>query len=140
MEYFYHNNEDLQEEGLKPDKWMIDTLALNSDYCIWGPYEGYMENDSDGWDGRWILDRWDEFVGWPLNDLNEIVHFYFEVHRKFQGIKKCDLGLVLWAIHPRHGCSKGIHIKTIQKAELENVINFLKKADKQNRKKFSKLY
>ena len=141
MEYFNYNNEDIQENGLKPAKWMLSALTLNPEYCLWSPYEGYLAIDSDGWAGRLILNKWNEFVAdWPLDYLNEIVHFYFEVHRKFKGTIECDLGIALWVIHPRHSCSRGIHIKAIQKSELENVLNFLKMADENNRKKFSKLY
>jgi hypothetical protein len=143
MHYFnYYDEEDLREEGLKPEKWMIDTIKMNNGYSLWDPYEGYMDidPDSDRWRGRLVLMTWNEFSDWSFDDCNGIVRFYFEIHRKSPKTNKCDLGLALWAIHPRRSSSRGIHIKRIKKEEVQDVIDFLKRADDHNRINFSKLY
>ena len=141
MQLFNFNDEEyLQEEGLKPEKWMIDAIEMNYGYCLWDPYEGYMDIDPDRWSGREELMSWNEFSDWRLDDLNGIVRFYFEIHRKSPNSGKCNLGLALWAIHPRRSSSRGIHIKRIKKEEVQDVIGFLKRADDHNRINFSKLY
>lgn len=50
-----------------------------------------------------------------------------------------NLGLQLWYIHPRKGCSRGVYIKNINKEDLPKVVEFLKEAKKRNAKRFSKL-
>jgi hypothetical protein len=144
MEYFNCNGKDIQEEGLKPEKWMLDALAMNPDFCQWSPYQGYMDNESEKWDGRLIFKNWSElkkgFRPWVLDEYNEIINFHFEVHRKSPGTNRCNLSITLWIFHPMRGCSRGIYVKAIQKIELDNVATTLKLADQKNRKKFSKLY
>jgi hypothetical protein len=141
MHYFnYYDEEDLREEGLKPEKWMLEAIAMNNGYCLWGPYQDYMNFQSHKWIAREIFNNWKQFSDWPLNEFNGIVRFYFEIHRKSQKTSQCDLGLALWAIHPRRSSSRGIHIKRIKKEEVQDVIDFLKRADDHNRINFSKLY
>jgi hypothetical protein len=52
---------------------------------------------------------------------------------------EAKLGLVLWMLHPRKGCSRGIHIKSIQQDELPQISEYLNKAAKRNAERFSKL-
>lgn len=49
------------------------------------------------------------------------------------------LALVLWWLHPRKGCSRGIDIKRIEQAELGEVYAFLARAAKRNAKRFAKV-
>ena len=144
VKYFNYNDEDIQEYGLEPEKWMLNALTMNPDFSLWSPYKGYMDNESDEWNGRLIYNNWDElkkdFREWIVDQYNEIIDFHFEVHRKSPGTNRCNLGIALWVLHPRRGCSRGIHVKAIQKKELDKVATTLKVADQQNRKKFSKLY
>lgn len=52
---------------------------------------------------------------------------------------KVHLGLQMWFIHPRKGASRGVFLKNIEKNEIDEVINYLKKAQKRNNQRFSKL-
>lgn len=139
MQYYTNYDEDVREEGLKPEKWMLKALAMNQRDCLWGPYEGYMNDDSEDWHGRLVFNSWDDFGPLIITPFNEIVHFYFEIHKESSATTKCSLGLALWMLHPRRSCSRGIHIKKIRKDELETVILYLKEADEYNRICFSKL-
>lgn len=49
------------------------------------------------------------------------------------------VNLILWWLHPRKGCSKGIEIKNIQKAELTEVFAFLKEAADRNAERFARV-
>lgn len=68
-------------EQLRAEPWMLDQLKLNPDYVSWGPHEDYMWKEGDGWDSRSVLDTWADFGPWTLNDLNEVVNFYFGIDR-----------------------------------------------------------
>jgi hypothetical protein len=140
MEHYNYYDEFVQEEGLKPEKWMLDALNYNYGHCLWGPYQDFMNFDSHKWITRQIFNNWKQFSGWTFDDHNGIVRFYFEIHRKSLNSSNCDLGLSLWSIHPRRSSSRGIHITIITKGEMPGVINFLKRADEHNRLNFSKLY
>lgn len=249
MRYYTEDKEELQE--LRAEDWMIECLKFNNCYVHWGPYEDYMCNDGEGWNGRVIKESWSDFGPWELDDLNEVVNFYFEVERESETCKHCDgsglneetkalkdswysfdetkwvyidgrkryndcawvyhltdlevdalweakrlgdfkekptpemvndwarkgighdginqyicvkaraehqgvygfceackgkgyvytkptakLGLVLWVLHPRKGCSRGVHIKEIQRRELKSVFEYLKEAEKRNSERF----
>lgn len=47
------------------------------------------------------------------------------------------VGLVLWWLHPRKGCSRGLEIKTIEQADLAAVQQFLKAAAQRNAERFA---
>jgi hypothetical protein len=49
------------------------------------------------------------------------------------------VGLVLWILHPRKGCSRGVEIKRIEQSELPAVFEYLRKAAARNATRFSKL-
>jgi len=49
------------------------------------------------------------------------------------------LGLVLWMLHPRKGCSRGVHIKHIKKDELNSAIKYLQEAKERNADRFKYL-
>lgn len=86
MRYETNSKEELEE--LNAEKWQLDLLQLNPSYCSWGPHEDYMATDK-GWDSRCIIEDWKSF-GWKLDDLNELVNFYFSVERKSEECKDCD--------------------------------------------------
>lgn len=52
---------------------------------------------------------------------------------------KAKLGLQLWYLHPRKGCSRGVYIKNINKEDLPKVIGFLQEASQRNIERFSKV-
>lgn len=86
----YPTADDQSEvESLKAQQWQIDLLKLNPEYVYWGCFEDYMSKDKDGsWDSRVILSDWKEH--WTLDDLNELVNFYFEVYRKNHECEHCE--------------------------------------------------
>lgn len=51
----------------------------------------------------------------------------------------CHLGLVLWVLHPRKGCSKGVEIKRISEEQVPVVLRFLREAATRNTERFSRL-
>jgi len=76
-------------EKIKPAPWMLELLDLNPDYCCWGPYEDYMAGRDKGWRSPCFFDSWEDFEGWELDDLNELVNFYFEVERPTEECHSC---------------------------------------------------
>lgn len=49
------------------------------------------------------------------------------------------LQLVLWMIHPRKGCGRGVEIQRIEKTDLPAVFAFLRKAAERNAQRFAKI-
>ncbi len=49
------------------------------------------------------------------------------------------VSLTLWWLHPRKGCSRGIEVTKIQKAELPQVVTLLKQAAQRNAERFTKV-
>jgi hypothetical protein len=202
-----------------------------------------MSKDGEGWDSAQFFNTWRDFGPWQLDDLNEVVNFYFSVKREseecfyckgtgyskeakkiaddwygFENPKNrwCDkitqdesdalweegrlgfhfkerpiaedvnswslvglghdeinrsicvkkrverlnleltcqncegrgilyiepeahVSLTLWVLHPRKGCSRGIEVKRVEKSEINEIIKFLKKAERRNSKRFSNL-
>lgn len=47
------------------------------------------------------------------------------------------LGLVLWVIHPRKGCSRGIHIKDLKQENVIPAMKYLTEAMERNANRFS---
>lgn len=52
---------------------------------------------------------------------------------------KAKLGLVLWILHPRKGCSRGVHVEEIKKEEVGEVVEYLKTAARRNADRFGRL-
>jgi hypothetical protein len=269
MRQFPEDDDDRQDvERSRIEPWMLECLKLNPVYVHWGPYEDCMwkpgANEPDeappknpitamftpkkghGWDTRVITERWSDRV-FGLNDLNEVVNFYFYAERDSKPCESCDgdgmnpethaigedfyafdrprgegwadkitqdevqalwdggrlfdfrrrdrdrvptaaevnaaerrgglgshdginrwiliearakrlgvygkcaqceghgsvfvaeharLGLVLWVLHPRKGCSRGVDIKNITQAELPEVFAYLAEAAQRNAGRF----
>jgi hypothetical protein len=74
---------------LKGEPWMRELLEMNPEYVFWGPGDDYMKAPGDGWDAALEFSTWKEFAGFQLNDMNECVHFYFEVNRKNRQCMDC---------------------------------------------------
>lgn len=49
------------------------------------------------------------------------------------------VGLQLWYLHPRKGCSRGVYIKNIEQCDIPEIITFLKKANTRNNLRFCKV-
>ena len=49
------------------------------------------------------------------------------------------VNLVLWMLHPRKGCSRGIEIKNIKQKDLPKVFTYLTEAAKRNAQRFGRI-
>lgn len=83
----YYDESDAAELNAEP--WQLDLLKLNPNYVSWGPNEDYMWKEGNGWDSRQIFQTWSEFGPWKLDELNEVVNFYFSVNRKSEECSVC---------------------------------------------------
>jgi len=84
----YPTKEDADEvEMLHAEEWQLNLLKLNPEYVYWGNHEDYMSDSKAQWNSPVTLKSWSEH--WKLDDLNELVNFYFEVHRKNHECEHC---------------------------------------------------
>lgn len=91
IRYFPTSETDIKQVwALHLQDWMIAQLQLNPDYVSWGPYEDGMMKDGDWWDSRCVFETWKDFGPWQLDDLNEVVNFYFYVARDSVNCESCD--------------------------------------------------
>jgi len=74
---------------LKPEPWMLGLLEMNPSYTSWSNYEDYMGSGS-GWREPLELDTVSDL--WELDDLNELVNFYFEIIRPSEECQHCERG------------------------------------------------
>lgn len=124
------DREYLADLGLTPTSWQVELLALNPRYVFWAPGDDYM--NGDGWEKNWRHDSWAAFRegGWNLDDLNECVHFYFEI-RQDKSVQ-----VVLWIIHSRKGASRGVTVGVTER-DLPAVLAWLAWAAKRNTDRFA---
>lgn len=230
-------------ENLNAEQWMVELLKLNPDYCSWGPHEDYMCSTGGGWSDAAIHKSWEEFGPWKLDDLNEVVNFYFEIVRENDRCEECDgvgynaetkklydswygkptyrdgwinkltddevkllwennrlfnykqcptaeefnsdrknsilldsiscfmcvkaraerlgvyglcekcsgkgyvytapkatVNLILWFIHPRKGCSRGVEVQNLSQEDVTQALNFLQRAAQRNAERFNKIF
>lgn len=80
-----YDEEELARLNAKP--WQVSLLDLNPEYPWWGPGEDYMSTQKEGWDGAKIFESWSAFGPWKIDELNEVVNFYFSIERDS---KPCD--------------------------------------------------
>jgi len=73
---------------LNAEEWQLECLKKNPDYCSWGNYEDYMTNKDSQWGSAIELETVCEL--WGLDELNELVNFYFEVTRENESCEHCD--------------------------------------------------
>ena len=80
---------DLEEvKTLKAKDWQLALLKRNPSYTCWGNYEDYMSNKDAGWASAHELETFKEHF--ELDELNELVNFYFEVYRKGHSYPHCE--------------------------------------------------
>src|SRR5690606_4682267 len=86
----YFDEEDCKK--MNPPKWMIPLLQYNPDYCAWGNHEDYMIDDKSQWGSRLEFKCLPDFLNAfsPLNDLNEVVNFYFNISRSSSECSDCN--------------------------------------------------
>lgn len=99
----YDSDKD-ELKRLKAKPWMLKALELNPGYPFWGPFEDYMGDGTDynhetgeykgkekkGWAQNTFCKTWKDFGPWELDELNELVNFYFEINRKSKNCEHCD--------------------------------------------------
>lgn len=73
---------------LNCEPWMLNLLNLNPSYVYWGPHEDYMWVKGEGWNSPISYDDWSAF-SITLNELNEVVNFYFECGRDRENCSAC---------------------------------------------------
>lgn len=90
MRYYPEDEYDWSrvKEDLKPDDWALEALKLNPPYLGWGNYEDYMGSKEGGWDSPQELEGPEEL--WSLDDLNELVNFYFFLEREGHECADCE--------------------------------------------------
>src|SRR4029077_13356928 len=85
--------EDKDEEkdlaDLNVQVWMAEGLKLNPEYVHWGVGDDYMEGEGEGWGAGKRYKNWKDFGPWELDELNELVHFSFELHRDSKNCETC---------------------------------------------------
>lgn len=87
--YDSEDDSDREElERLKIEPWMLDQLKLNPSYTCWGPHEDYMWVKGDGWNSPILKEDW-KSLGIDLDELNEVVNFYFSVGREHEECTTC---------------------------------------------------
>jgi hypothetical protein len=74
---------------LNVEPWMIEHLKLNPEYVHWGPGEDYMSTKGESWAASQEVTGWSAFGPWALDELNECVHFYFELERPSEECAAC---------------------------------------------------
>lgn len=66
---------------LEAQPWMLDLLKRNPSYVQWGPHEDFMWKKGESWDSAVVDQSWGGFGFRDLDELNEVVNFYFQVTR-----------------------------------------------------------
>lgn len=89
MRYYPKDDYDFKYvEELNTAKWMVEALKKNPEYNVWGNYEDYMWKDGSGWDSGVLISTVDEL--WELDDMNELINFYFQLHRGSEDCISCE--------------------------------------------------
>ena len=91
MRYYPENKYDwekIERLGLNKDDWRINALKMNPNFCSWGNYEDYMNKKGEGWDSPVELENVNHL--WKLDELNELVNFYFEIYRHSEKCEECE--------------------------------------------------
>lgn len=83
------NADDLKESAkLKAKPWQLETLKANPSYVHWGNHEDYMSDKDSGWRSAVTVSGWKERFG--LDEYNELVNFYFFIHRNGHDCPHCE--------------------------------------------------
>src|SRR5689334_20599388 len=85
-----HELDDLAR--LNAAEWQIAQLSRNPEYVFWGVGEDYMEmpDKHDGWSGSLIYPDWISADCRHVDELNEVINFYFAVERDSVKCEYCD--------------------------------------------------
>lgn len=91
MRYYPEDDYDWKEVetlGLSKNDWRINALKMNPSYCNWGNSEAYMCSSNSTWNSPVELNSAEQL--WKLDDLNELINFYFVVYRKKEECNECE--------------------------------------------------
>lgn len=141
---YYHQGRDFLSRS--ENQWMTDCLTLNPTYTGWGNGCEYMWSEGNGWDSELEFYRVNSLF--ELDDLNELVHFYFyldfpmnymEDESPYDDNNPITLGLQMWLLHPRKGASRGAILHRICYEDLPVVLDYLRGARDRNQARFSQL-
>lgn len=78
---------------MNAEPWMVKLLKKNPRYVFWGPHEDYMAKSKEaGWEAPAFHKTWADFGPWGLDELNELVNFYFQISRDAKNCEACDGG------------------------------------------------
>lgn len=75
------------DENLELKQWHKDAMSTNPSYISWGNHEDYMM-EKGGWNAPLEFNSFSEMF--KLDELNELVNFYFMVSRKSHECMECD--------------------------------------------------
>jgi len=85
-----NDEDDVKElKNLNAEDWMIECLKMNPEYTSWGNGEDYMCTKEGGWSGALEFETIEDGL-FELDELNELVNFYFSVNRKNEKCETCD--------------------------------------------------
>ena len=85
-----HDFDEKELKDLNAKKWQLDLLGVNPKYIFWGNNQDYMSCGKDRWDAPVSFLTWKDFGPWALDDLNELVNFYFNVNRDCRNCEECE--------------------------------------------------
>ena len=91
MRYYPEDEYDwkeVKELGLRKNDWKLNMLKKNPEYLSWGNHEDYMIKNEKSWESPVELEKVQDL--WELDDLNELVNFYFEIYRRLEECKQCE--------------------------------------------------
>jgi len=129
-------DKEATEAGVSVPVWMRNAVAKNPEYVFWGPDQDYMWKAGTGWEAPLAFASWGD-CNLVLDDLNEVVHFYFGVNG--DDPERVTLTLTFWLLHPRQSASRGVRIHRVAQADLRNVYRFLRRAATRNAQRFAKV-
>jgi hypothetical protein len=75
-------------ENLNAHPWQLEMLKKNPSYVYWGNHEDCMSDDNGGWRSPISLKSWKDHF--KLDELNELVNFYFFIRRDSHQCPHCD--------------------------------------------------
>jgi len=123
-----------------PAPWALALLERNPSYTSWGPGEDYMSvGDPEDWSSSMSFDTWPELEATiALDDLNEVVNFYFSIALDHD--LRAHVELTLWLLHPRKGASRGVRVADLTEGDLPSVLAFLTLAAERNATRFARVF
>lgn len=92
VELFERELDDEIIKNLNPKDWQLNLMHKNPSYVYWGNGEDCMlDSDHKGWDSGVVLDSVKELF--ELDELNELINFYFFLTRESEECPHCKNGL-----------------------------------------------